>query len=72
VAVAAAIAYVAWRWVFQGGAGGRHAETRLRQICMGNEAQIERLIEAEIARTPGLSRGAAAARAVERYERDNR
>jgi hypothetical protein len=63
-------AVVVWRWVRQGG-GGRSAEARLRQVCLGDEAQAARLIDAELARTPGLSRSEATARAVARYERDN-
>ncbi len=55
-----------------GGVGGaRRAETRLRHICFGNAAQVERLIEAEQTRTPGISRAEAVTRAVLRYERDN-
>jgi hypothetical protein len=53
-------------------APGRDAEARLRRICHGNQEQAERLIAGEIARAPGLSRVEAAARAVARYERDNR
>jgi len=63
-------AVVVWRWVRQGGSA-RSAETRLRQICLGDEAQAARLLDAELSRTPGLSRAEAAARAVARYERDN-
>lgn len=50
----------------------RAAEEELRRICLGNERQVERLIEGEITRAPGMSRADAAQRAVERYRRDNR
>lgn len=59
-----------WRWI-RAGSAGRSAESRLHQICLGDAAQAERLLEAELARAPGLSRPEAAARAVARYERDN-
>ena len=60
-----------WRWI-RAGSVSRSAESRLRQICLGDEAQAERLLQAELSRTSGLSRLEAAARAVARYERDNR
>ena len=50
----------------------REAETQLRRICFGDNDQMERLIEAETTRTPGISRAEAASRAVDRYKRDNR
>jgi hypothetical protein len=49
----------------------RETETRLRRICFGDHDQMERLIEAEMTRTPGISRAEAASRAVDRYKRDN-
>jgi hypothetical protein len=62
----------AWYWLRPRGASARGGETHLRRICQGNEAQAERLIEGEMTRAPGISRAEAAARAVERYRRDNR
>ena len=47
-------------------------EGELRRICMGDAGQVEWLIQGELTRAPGLSRGEAARRAVERYRRDNR
>jgi hypothetical protein len=70
VILVAAIAATVWFWMRS--APGRDAEARLRRICHGNQEQAERLIAGEIARAPGLSRVEAAARAVARYERDNR
>ena len=45
---------------------------QLRRICLGDESQMERLINGELTRGPGISRAEAASRAVERYQRDNR
>jgi hypothetical protein len=70
VLLVAAIAVAVWFWMRS--TPGRDAEARLRRICHGNQEQAERLIAGEIARAPGLSRAEAAARAVARYERDNR
>lgn len=47
-------------------------EGELRRICMGDARQVERLIQGELTRAPGVSRAEAARRAVERYRRDNR
>jgi hypothetical protein len=52
--------------------GGASAETRLLRVCQGNRDQMERLIRAELERNAALSRTAAAARALQRYQRDNR
>jgi hypothetical protein len=61
-----------WLWSrFRDGAS-RSAEARLRSICLGDEGQAERLIASEMTRAPGISRGEAAGRAIERYRRDNR
>ena len=49
----------------------REAEAQLRRICFGDNDQMERLIEAEMTRTRGISRAEAASRAVDRYKRDN-
>ena len=53
-------------------APSRNAETRLLRMCRGDRGQVERLIEGELRRSPGIARHEAAARAVRRYERDNR
>jgi hypothetical protein len=47
-------------------------ESRLLRICRGDTARAERLVAGELCRTPGLSRSEAAARAIEKYQRDNR
>jgi hypothetical protein len=66
LAVAAAIA---WRW----GTGGRsRAESQLVRLCRGNVDQADRLLNAELSRSPGIPRSEAASRAIQRYERDNR
>jgi len=60
-------------WLWRDRRGRRRAaEEELRRICLGNEGQVERLIEGEMTRAPRLSRAEAARRAVERYQRDNR
>ena len=58
-----------WLWLRRDPA--RDAETQLRRICFGDQDQMDRLIEAEMTRTPGISRAEAASRAVDRYKRDN-
>jgi hypothetical protein len=62
------VALIVW---MRAGAGKR-PESQLLKICQGDQAQAQRLLEAEINRAPGISRGEAAARAVHRYQRDNR
>jgi hypothetical protein len=59
-------------WLRRGGGATRNSERQLRRICFGNDAQVQRLIDFEMTRTPGLSRAEAASRAVDRYRRDNR
>jgi hypothetical protein len=59
-----------WLWLQREGA--RQPERRLRSICLGDQAQVESLIQSEVSRAPGISRAEAASRAVQRYERDNR
>jgi hypothetical protein len=61
-----------WLWLRRSGGSTRNAERQLRRICFGNDAQVERLIDFEMTRTPGISRTEAASRAVDRYRRDNR
>ena len=61
-----------WFWFHYRYGASRRAEAELRKICLGNEAQAERLIASEVSRAPGISRAEAAMRAVERYRRDNR
>lgn len=70
IAVFLIVGLGAWLWL----RGGRalDAESHLRRICLGDDGQVERLIDAETARTPGISRAEAATRAVRRYQRDNR
>jgi hypothetical protein len=58
--------------LLRGSGGAARPESRLLRICQGNEAQAERLLAAELARAPGISRSEAASRAVQRYQRDNR
>ena len=67
----ACVVAVIWLWRDRRGRT-RAAEEELRRICLGNERQVERLIEGEMTRAPRLSRAEAARRAVERYQRDNR
>jgi hypothetical protein len=62
----------AWLWLRGRSGASRQAETQLRRICLGNDAQVERLINGERTRAPGISRAEAASRAVRRYQRDNR
>lgn len=69
-AILALFACGAWLWLRRNGAS-RDAETQLQRICLGNHCQVERLIAGEMIRTPGISRAAAARRAVLRYRRDN-
>jgi hypothetical protein len=60
-------------WLWFSHRGSRHAaEKELRRICLGNTQQVERLIDSELTRAPGMSRAQAARRAVDRYRRDNR
>jgi hypothetical protein len=69
--IVGAVVVIVWLlWRGAGGSGG--PEVRLLKICQGNAAQAERLTQAELNRAPGISRSEAAARAVQRYERDNR
>ena len=46
------------------------AEKRLLHRCLGDTAQVERLIAHEQARRPQLSRAAASAAALDRWSRD--
>jgi hypothetical protein len=71
IAIVVLIVLAVW-WVRRGSDPTRHAETQLRRICFGDNDQVDRLIEAEMARAPGISRAEAANRAVYRYRRDNR
>lgn len=64
------LALALWWWLQDRQARG--PEARLRRICMGDLGQVERMIDAEMTRAPGISRAEAAGRAVMRYERDNR
>jgi hypothetical protein len=72
LAIAALLVVAALLWRRFGRHASREAETQLRRVCLGDDAQVERLIDGEMARSPGISRAEAARRAVRRYERDNR
>ena len=61
-----------WLWLRHSSGGPRQAERQLRRICLGDDRQVERLINGEMIRVPGISRAEAASRAVDRYKRDNR
>lgn len=67
-----AVALGMWWWLRGRSGRSSQAETQLRRICFGDDGQVERLISAEMARTPGISRAEGAKRAVSRYQRDNR
>jgi len=71
-AIAGVIVVATWLWLRHRSSTSRQAEERLRRVCLGNDGQVERLISAEMARSPGISRAEAASRAVRRYQRDNR
>jgi hypothetical protein len=72
IAILGVIGVAAWLWLRRGSGISGRAETQLRGICMGNHGQVERLINGEMTRSPGISRAEAASRAVQRYQRDNR
>ena len=72
IAILVVIVVVAWWWLRRKSGSSRRAETQLRRICLGDAHQVERLINGEMARSPGISRAEAANRAVQRYQRDNR
>jgi hypothetical protein len=71
IAISGVIA-AAWLWLRRKNGASRQAETHLRHICLGNDRQVERLINGEMTRIPGISRAEAGSRAVRRYQRDNR
>lgn len=72
IAILVLVVLGVWLWLRRGGGAMRNSERQLRRICFGNDAQVERLIDFEMTRTPGISRAEAASRAVDRYRRDNR
>jgi hypothetical protein len=72
IAIAGVIVLAAWWWLRRRWSTSRQAETQLRRVCLGNDGQVERLINGEMTRSPGISRAEAASRAVRRYQRDNR
>jgi hypothetical protein len=45
-------------------------ERRLLDRCHGDQQMMERLIAAEVARRPGISRATASQSAIERWKRD--
>jgi hypothetical protein len=71
IAIFALVLFGVWLWLGPRSGGSRQAERQLRRICLGDDRKVERLINAEMVRAPGISRGEAAKRAVDRYERDN-
>jgi len=72
VAILGVMVCGAWLWLRRRSGASRQAETQLRRICFGDAGQVERLINGEMTRTPGIARAEAASRAVRRYRRDNR
>ena len=72
VAILGVIVLGAWLWLRSRSGASRQTEAQLRRICFGDDGQVERLINGEMTRTPGISRAEAATRAVRRYRRDNR
>ena len=62
------IVLVVWS---RGSAAASH-ESQLLRVCQGDTAQADRLLQAELSRSPGISRDEAAARAIQRLRRDNR
>lgn len=72
IVILGVVAVGVWLWLRRSGGVSHQAETRLRRICLGDDRQMERLINGETARAPGISRAEAASRAVQRYQRDNR
>jgi hypothetical protein len=61
-----------WLWLRHAKRRSSYSERQLHRICLGDDSKVERLIEAEMMRVPGISRGDAASRVVDRYQRDNR
>ena len=72
IAVLGVVVLGVWLWLRRGRGPTRQAERQLRRICFGDNDQVERLINLEMTRAPGISRAEAASRAVDRYQRDNR
>ena len=72
LAVLGLVVIAVWLWLRRGRSTSGQTEAQLRRICLGNAGQVERLINLELTRSPGISRAEAADRAVERYQRDNR
>jgi len=72
IAILVLVVLGVWFWLRRGGGAAQNTERQLLRICFGNDAQVERLIDFEMTRTPGISRTEAASRAVDRYRRDNR
>jgi hypothetical protein len=71
IAIPGVMVVAVWLWLRHRSRTSREAETLLRRVCLGNDAQVERLINGEMIRGPGISRAEAASRAVRRYRRDN-
>jgi hypothetical protein len=54
------------------GLGARKDRARLLQICFGDQTAVDRLIEGERSRAPGIPEAEACRRAIQRVRRDNR
>ena len=50
----------------------RSAEKKLAKLCLGDTAQVERLVQREQQRNPALNRAGAVRAAIATYQRDNR
>jgi len=72
IAILAIVFIAVWLWPRLRGDRSRKAERQLRRICLSDDRKVERLIDAEMTRSPGISRAEAASRAVDRYQQDNR
>lgn len=63
--------FLVWRFLGPGRQRGSGSpEAHLVRLVHGDRGTADRLIRGEQARTPGLSRSEAAARAIRRLERD--
>ncbi len=74
-AVAIAAAFLAWKLSTGHDAqhGGKsRAESELLRMNLGDKNKVERLIQYEIRKAPGISRAEAARAAVESMRHDNR
>ena len=75
IAIVVAVAFAVWKLGGTGtaGAGGKSsAESELLRMNLGDKNKVERLIQYEMRKKPGLSRAEAARAAVESMRYDNR